>query len=244
MSAPSEWYGFNIDDEGFVDVDERVDLQDLLRKEREAVEVITLLDDHWGAEIVNDPIIELRKFGQTWLKKALVELWEHLTQGPSVERLANAVVREFDVVEEEPEAYVQVTTQTLDTTVTVFGKVVKQEKKVTPRTRLVKGCRTKFSCSIAKQVYTKFGNRPMSEANMLVTRKYLVKLLEDPKYCNLRTVDKNVAIDRALFLSFVPTKEFLQMKLVFETNAVRDRMSSEKETLFGRIFRVSGVPDT
>lgn len=241
MSAPSEWYGFDVQLDGTVVVDENVDLQAMLRKERETAEAFLLLDSLWNEPIENDPVIKLTKFGQMWLKKAFVEVWEYIKNGPSTERLAKKVAEEFDLVEEEPKEYIEVTSQVLNTTVVVNGTVKSEVSNVKKRTKLVKGARSKFACAVAKRVYTKFGNRPMTEANVLVTRRYLVKLIEND-YPDLRTVDKNVAIDRALFLSFVPTKEFLSMKLVFETETMKTRITGEKETLFGRIFRVSGDP--
>jgi hypothetical protein len=78
----------------------------------------------------------------------------------------------------------------------------------------------------------------MSEANILVTRKWIQKLLDEPKYKDLRVCDKNIAIDRALFLSFVPTNAFRVMKLAVETKAWKDRCANEN--VFGKVFRMIG----
>jgi cytoskeletal protein RodZ len=96
--------------------------------------------------------------------------------------------------------------------------------------------RSNFSAAVAKVAYNKFGERPMSPANVLVTRKWLQKYLED-SFKDLRTADKNVAIDRALFLSFVPTKDFLQMRIVMETAAIKERMTGS--SWFGRVFQLA-----
>lgn len=101
--------------------------------------------------------------------------------------------------------------------------------------RLAKRQRSNFAAAIAKVAYNKFGERPMSSANILVTRKWLQKYLEDG-FKDLRTCDKNLAIDRALFLSFVPTKDFLRMRIVMETAEAEKRMSGK--SLLSRIFRV------
>ena len=74
----------------------------------------------------------------------------------------------------------------------------------------------------------------MTEANVLVTRRWLQKLLAEPEYKDLRTVDKNIAIDRALFLSFVPTNDFRKMKLAVATRAWQDRV--DPRGLLGGIF--------
>lgn len=99
---------------------------------------------------------------------------------------------------------------------------------------LKKGNRSRFAASVAKLAYNKFGERPMSEANLLVTRKWLQKLLEDGDYKDLRTVDKNLAIDRALFLSFVPTNDFRKMKLAISTRAWEKRV--DNAGVFGGVF--------
>jgi len=105
-------------------------------------------------------------------------------------------------------------------------------RKVTQR--LIKKQRSNFAAAVSKQAYNKFGERPMSPANVLVTRKWIQKYLED-RFKDLRTCDKNLAIDRALFLSFVPTKDFLAMRLLLETKAAQDRISGKG--IFGKIFR-------
>nr|UHS72124.1 MAG: hypothetical protein [Tombusviridae sp.] len=96
--------------------------------------------------------------------------------------------------------------------------------------------RSNFSAAVAKVAYNKFGERPMSPANVLVTRKWIQKYLED-SFKDLRTADKNVAIDRALFLSFVPTKDFLQMRIVMETAAIKERMTGS--SWFGKVFQLA-----
>lgn len=103
--------------------------------------------------------------------------------------------------------------------------------------KLMKGKRSCFAAAVAKKAYNKFGERVMSPANIMVTRKWIQKYLED-SFKDLRTCDKNLAIDRALFLSFVPTKDFLKMKILLDTSAAQQRM--EGGNLFGRIFRLGG----
>jgi hypothetical protein len=80
----------------------------------------------------------------------------------------------------------------------------------------------------------------MSEANILVTRKWLVKYLEDDKFKDMRTVDKALAIDRAVFLSFVPSDEFRRMRLAVTTTQWEKRV--EPARVFGGSWsKVFGV---
>lgn len=103
--------------------------------------------------------------------------------------------------------------------------------------RIKKRCRSKFSISVARLAYNKFGQRPLSDANMLVTRKWIQKYLEE-KFPDLRVCDKNLAIDRALFLSFVPTKDFHRYRIMLDSAPAKDRMDGS--SIFGRIFRIGG----
>jgi len=82
---------------------------------------------------------------------------------------------------------------------------------------------------------------------VLVTRRWLQKLLDEPTYKDLRVVDKNIAIDRALFLSFVPTNDFRQMRLVTASRAWEKRVDPKGLLggLFGKAFVVvrDEIPD-
>jgi len=125
----------------------------------------------------------------------------------------------------------------------VVGESVTEKSVAKKTARIVKGNRSKFAMAVAKKAYNKFGNRKMTEANMLVTRKWLQKYLDDAKFCDLRTVDKNVAIDRALFLSFVPTAAFHQARKVMDTKVANEAVTGEK-SLFGRVFRIQRSTST
>nr|UHS72396.1 MAG: hypothetical protein 1 [Tombusviridae sp.] len=87
----------------------------------------------------------------------------------------------------------------------------------------------------------------MSEANILVTRKWIQKYLAEPEFKDLRVVDKNLAIDRALFLSFVPTNDFRTMKIATASRAWQKRVDPRGLLggLFGKAFMVvrDDVPD-
>lgn len=59
-----------------------------------------------------------------------------------------------------------------------------------------------MSYAVAYEAYRQFGARPKSEANVLITRKFMRDLLAEFK--DLRTKDCCVIIDAALSLSFLP----------------------------------------
>nr|UHS72300.1 MAG: hypothetical protein [Tombusviridae sp.] len=110
-------------------------------------------------------------------------------------------------------------------------KILVNNKKITTRVR--KGCRSRFAMSLGKRAYVKFGARPVSEANVIVTRKWLLKVIED-EFKDLRNCDKAIALDRAVFLSFIPTMSHNNFKFVFHgKNAVTSRIGGE--SLFSRI---------
>lgn len=244
-SAPSEYYAFHRNHDGTMVVDETDDLQLRLAGERQSVEVVTLLDDLWVGnchDVPRRPLLEITVFGQKWFKHVFEDLAAFIMHGSFHERLAKKVVAEFDEVENDPAEYVEVTTDRQETVVETGGVEITRVVKEKKRTKLCKGKRTKFAVSIAKLAYLKYGARPMSPANIIVTRKWIVKLL-DSDYPDLRTADKIVAVDRALFLSFVPSKDFLEMEMVMGTHAVSDRFNFAQQNFLGKIFRVSGSFD-
>lgn len=179
--------------------------------------------------------IVITKWGFKWLRFAC----DYVVNGGPADKFAKEVLRTFEDVSEEPLEYVETHITTVEKKVVDHVRMeikkaeVKKVKKV-----LAKGKRSAFSASIAKIAYNKFGERKMTEANVLVTRKWIQKLLAEDEYKDLRTCDKNLAIDRALFLSFLPTKDFQAMKVATATKTWRDRL--DEDSVFGRIFRLVG----
>lgn len=180
-----------------------------------------------------EQVLVLTRWGVKWIKFA----WKCLVDDSKAETFAKKILAEFDSVNEDPvdyiDAHVYESTHTVTNSVSGTQEVgrITRKKKV-----LQKGRRSLFAASVAKLAYNKFGERPMSEANILVTRKWIQKLLEEPEYKDLRTSDKNLAIDRALFLSFVKTQSFRAMRLALATNAWEQRNSDEG--VFGKAFRL------
>ncbi len=194
------------------------------------------------ANLKSDAVV-VSRWGAKWLKYA----YNLVVVGREPEQRAKALLEQLDSDEvDEPVDYVVNTTDTL--TREVENRDVVEVTVVTKKkSRLQKGKRSQFAKSLGQLAYNKFGERPMSEANLMVTRRWLQKQLESDELKDLRTVDKNIAIDRALFLSFVPTKAFLKMKVYSATAQWEKRVTGSE--LFGkwwwnRVFGIGVLPDT
>lgn len=185
-----------------------------------------------------EQFVVLTKWGIKWLKFAC----DYAISGGPAKKFAGDILRTFDGVEEDPLAYVDTHITTVEqrvvdhTNMTLRATEVKKVRKV-----LKKGLRSAFAASVAKVAYNKFGERKMTEANVLVTRKWIAKYLSEDEFKDLRVCDKNLAIDRALFLSFIPTKDFQAMRLATTTSVWKDRTSGD--SVFGRIFRLVSKPE-
>lgn len=219
------------------------------------------------ANVDVDQLVILTKWAVKWLKFG----WNITVNGTPKEQLAKAILQHMDEVPGEPESYVEdileERTRVVVRKVNVAqthkieesdggegnarvwsdeasmkfeNDVAKQviSRKITQK--LVRRQRSNFSAAVSKKAYNKFGERQMTPANVLVTRKWIQKYLED-SFKDLRTCDKNLAIDRATFLSFVPTKDFLKMRVLMETNAATERIAGT--SLFGKVFRLMGGSD-
>jgi hypothetical protein len=79
--------------------------------------------------------------------------------------------------------------------------------------------------SYALKAYLKFGFRPRSEANVIVTRKYISDLLDEQK--DMRIRDKIEIMDMAVFLSFVPSRSLQWSKTIGKTQAFSERILGE-----------------
>lgn len=96
-------------------------------------------------------------------------------------------------------------------------------------TTLRKRCRKHAADAYALQAYLKFGRRQKSEANVLVTRKYISDLLiETP---DMRTRDKIEIMDKAVFLSFLPSKTHQECAAYETTFAYARRVLGKWEDL-------------
>lgn len=255
------WYGFDIDENGVAtDPSDRIlrvrddvegpllsplELIQLDNKgepgkaweEASIVDVITMLDgmyDGRSTRPLAPPTCVMTAWGIQWLKRAIFG-------DVSVKRVALETIKTFDLEECDPLDYVEKHTTSVSHVVKVQGEITKEEVEMKTKLVLAQGKRSKFASAIAKLAYNKFGAREMTPANILVTRRWIAKLIAEPEYKDLRTSDKNVAIDRALFLSFIPTEEFRRMKIVSASRAWHNRTapSALLNGIFGRAFRLT-----
>jgi len=196
--------------------------------------------DEPNGNVVED-IVYVTRWSQRWLKHA----WQLVTVGGPAEHFAKAVCAEIDTVETDPTDHLDYHehTQLHRVTSNVAPPTVNQH--VVRKAVIRRGHRSRFAASLSKIAYNKFGERPMTEANILVTRRWLQKLLEGDDYRHMRVSDKNLAIDRALFLFFVPTLAFQKMRVAVTTAQWEKRMDASQ--VFGgfwsKIFGVGRLQD-
>jgi hypothetical protein len=257
-AALAGWYGFTINDDGAVEDDiiageefSAVRLQQLdnradgpkIAEEMIVADVLDLLDGFYDQNKVVPlfpPTCVITKWGLEWLRRTLFG-------DVRTEQVATDALRALDVEANDPMDYVETHTHTFSKDIVVQGQTVRSEVVVKEKKVIKKGKRSNFAACVAHLAYNKFGARPMTEANVLVTRRWLSKMLSDPEYKDLRIVDRNIAIDRALFLSFVPTDEFRTMKLAVATRAWQKRVDPKGLLggIFGKAFMIirDNVPD-
>lgn len=246
----ADWYGFDVGPNGeveFVVQDHDSSTNSVtvvdLEEQRVAVEVIDLLDGFYGHREVKPlapPTCVITKWGVEWLRRALFG-------DVSVEKFTLGAIKQLDVEAKDPLDYVETHTYINEHVVAVQGKKEKIERVERVKKVLKKGKRSNFASCIAHEAYNKFGARAMTEANVLVTRRWLQKLLSEPEYKDLRMVDRNIAIDRALFLSFIPTDDFRKMRLATASRAWQKRVDPKGLLggLFGKAFMLvrDDIPD-
>ncbi len=253
----ANWYGFDVDNDGvlqFVVPDVVPVNTDYVPRPEDCVpdcasdlilagEIITLLDGFYDARQVKPlapPTCVILKWGVEWMRRALFG-------DIRVEKFTAELVRTLDTEANDPMDYVETHTYVNEHAIVVQGEVQRVERIERKKKVLKKGKRSNFAACIAHEAYNKFGARPMTEANVLVTRRWLQKLLAEPSYSDLRTVDRNIAIDRALFLSFVPSNDFRKMKIVVASRAWQKRVDPAGLLggLFGKAFMLirDDVPD-
>jgi hypothetical protein len=95
----------------------------------------------------------------------------------------------------------------------------------------------RIACSLAWEAYEKFGHRVRSEANLLITRKFMLDQLKEFK--DLRACDRSGIIDRALYLSFLPSLTLQEMNVIDRTSAFNRRSSDLPRWSWWRMARRS-----
>lgn len=187
--------------------------------------------------VPTEDIVAFTKWGMKWVKFGF-----NMAIGNTPESVvARGLLAAFDASTTEAAEHLVRRETRLTVTETTGVEVPKTTVDHTKSsTRIAKGKRTTFAMCLGKRAYVKFGPRPVSEANVLVTRKWLSKLIED-EFKDLRTCDKALALDRAVFLSFIPTMSHNNYKFVFNgNNAVTARIGGD--SLFSRIAHVVSGP--
>lgn len=86
-----------------------------------------------------------------------------------------------------------------------------------------------FTKRLAREAYQHFGPRKLNDANRLVTRKWMVKWV-DENNTTMRIKDKIDVVDGALFLSFVPSDEFMRCERMAEQEPYLDLVPTGAET--------------
>jgi hypothetical protein len=199
------------------------------------------------AKTTGETAVVVSVWGARWLKHA----WDYLVHGGDAGIFAKDILDKVDSISEDPADFLEVHEYTATHIVREANKkgkmvadgvevktdiinqtnVLKEMQSTKFKTCIKKGKRSSFSAAVSRMAYNKFGERKMTEANVLVTRRWLQKYFEEHQFVDLRTCDKNIAIDRALFLSFVPTKDFQRMKVAVATRQWEQRMKAD--SVFG-----------
>jgi len=94
-----------------------------------------------------------------------------------------------------------------------FESMAKQLSQKRPNLR-------KIAYALANEAYLKYGERKKSEANLLITRKWMYETI---KVKDLRTKEKLVVIDIALPLSFLPSRAARDMVDMVDSGVWRKR---------------------
>jgi hypothetical protein len=183
-----------------------------------------------------DQVVVLSKWGCKWMKFA----FDRLVHGSTVHQYAEKLLGELEATTASPVSFLQVEEVNFKKTVSTGGETKTVINNVKKTARIQKGGRSRFAMALAKEAYLKFGARPFTQANTLVTRKWLVKCLEGAEYRDMRTCDKIIAIDRAMFLSFVPTIVHNNMRVAMQDDSIVG-MITGKVHQFGKVFSVMGT---
>jgi hypothetical protein len=135
-----------------------------------------------------------------------VKCFEYLLAPKPIEVITQEVIKQFDEG---------------DTGVEAGLEMLATVSKMAPRIR--KRARAIGANALAMKAYLKFGRRPKSPANVIITRKYISDLLEEK--VDLRLRDKIELMDMAVFLSFIPTETVILCDQMERTFAYAQRVA-------------------
>lgn len=198
-----------------------------------AVDDLIIVDDWSFIPGVNE-VISVTIFCTQWLYRAFgVKLPEQIDN----EKVIKSDIHRATILRDEVLAiadskdldrpltdYIETFTDVEIKTVYHGDEVTVVEQKRKTRTRISKGNRSFFAVALANVARVKFGTIVYNEANMLMVRRWLGKVMEEPLYKDLRNVDKALALDRAMFLTFVVSPEYKQFKVLFDSTKMKDRL--------------------
>jgi hypothetical protein len=147
---------------------------------------------------------------------------------------APAQLRESPEIGDEP---VSISSGSSDhTTSSEVSTVVREKmlpvKRYTLRTRQTKD---RVVHALAQEAYYNFGTRQRSEANNLITRRWMRDRLDG--YGSIRFKDRAAIIDKALVLSFLPSLDSREVESLAQTDTFTDRSTTiPLYRLFLRLF--------
>lgn len=190
---------------------------ELAKRELDAMLVI----DARELDIVEEnPFVTITVFCQKWLHKVFGVKKSQLQDKENLrhvicDAVENACERAEDYIEEHIETHRKVTY--------VDGQAVERIVSRKKSARIAKGSRSRFAGSLAQRVKVKFGNLKYVEANRLMVHRWLSKVVED-EFKDLRTCDKVLALERATFMAFVVSEDYLRYQVLFEDKLMADRL--------------------
>lgn len=85
--------------------------------------------------------------------------------------------------------------------------------------------RKPFTKRLAREAYHHFGPRKLNDANRIVTRKWMVRWVEENTN-TMRIADKISVVDGALFLSFIPSDIYMQCETFTQSETYSDLVPS------------------
>nr|UUW21091.1 MAG: hypothetical protein [Leptochloa chinensis tombus-like virus 1] len=193
---------------------------DLERSQRE-LDTILRLDAEKDLDIVEENLfVSITVFCQTWLQKTFGVSKADSRRADVLREVITSAVEE---AHDDPKDYVEEHVTTSVKTTYDRGEVTNEVVRSRTTQRLVKGNRSKFAGSLAQRVKVKFGNLRYNEANRIMVHRWLSKLVEE-EFKDLRTADKILALERATFMAFVMSEDFLRYQVLFESSRMKDRL--------------------
>jgi len=105
------------------------------------------------------------------------------------------------------------------------GRVLVRRDRYRPRNA------HRMAFALADEAYFKFGFRERSDANLLITRKFMHDQLREMQ--DLRAKDAATIVDLALYVSFLPSRAMQDMNAVDSTRAFGRRKKASSRASWG-----------